>query len=750
VAFDPFASGVLSTDVFERPGCILLVDAEETFRRGLASKLQEHGHTVLSASDGQSALKLAQDTELDLALLEVQLPDMNALDLCRRLRAGAKRRYLGVILMSALQDPQAQVRSIECGANDFLSKPIDWPVLRARLGALLKYQRAIASLQTAHDNLEARVQERTSELLAANASLEKEGAYRKQIEKALKESEERYALAARGANDGLWDWNLAAKEIYLSPRWKSMLGYEPQEIGEDSNEWFKRVHPDDMRGLREDIETHIRGNSAQLEHEYRVQHKDGTWHWVLCRGMAVRGPDGQPYRMAGSQTDISARKLAEMRSAHDALHDDLTGLANRVLFMDRLGHALRRVRQSLNVRFAVLLLGIDRLQIINDSLGFQTGNQLLLAFGERVQSCLRPTDTIARLGGDEFGLLLEDVRGLIEATALANSIHQALTDPFALGEQSVFVTASVGIVLSKPKYERAEDLLRDAYTAMHSAKASGTARHETFHSGMHAQVVTLLHLENDLRQAIKGGEFRLCYQPIVSLESGRITDFEALIRWERPPFGLIQPGEFIPLAEETELILPITLWVLREACAQLRVWRGRFPAFPPFSVSVNISGKMFSQDDMHEQIAEVLKQTGVQGADVKLEITEGVLMEKDDKHTLASLGRLKSMDLRLMIDDFGTGYSSLSYLHRLPMDILKIDRSFVSKMGLEEKNSEIVRTIKALAGNLGMAVVAEGVESAQQLASLRQLKCEYGQGYYFAKPLDPGSVEKLLAENPKW
>ncbi|MGD0090108.1 MAG: EAL domain-containing protein [Planctomycetota bacterium] len=749
MASDPAASQVLKTAVYQRPGHILAVAADESFRKKLAGELAKQGHTVLATADGQHALDLAQGAQFDLAVVEVALPDIDGVELCRRLKANAGTRHPAVMLLAAAPNVEAQVRGLEGGASDFLSKPLAWPVLHARIVAVLEQQRTVASFQAEHERIEGRARECARELQAANAGLQKEIARRTQVEKIWRDSEERCALVERGANDGLWDWDFVTKQVHFSPRWKNMLGYGPNELKDHLDEWLTRVHPDDRVGLRDDIQVHVSGLSAHLEHEFRMLHKDGTYRWVFCRGLATKNADGQPCRMAGSQTDITERKLAEFKAAHDAFHDELTGLANRALFLDRVGQALARTRQNANAKSAVLYLGIDRFEIINDGLGFQTGNALLAAFAKRLQRCLRPTDTFARLAGEEFGVLLEDVRSLAEATALANSIHQVLTDPFQLGDREVFVTASVGIVLTKTKYAGAEDLVRDAHTAMHSAMAAGKSRQETFASGMHAQVLTQLHMENDLRQAIKGREFCLWYQPIVSLQSGRVSGFEALIRWRRP-YGLVQPSDFIHLAEETELILPITAWVFHEAFAQMRDWLKQFPERAGMTVSVNASGTAFSEGHLHRQVAEALKETGIAGSSVKVELTEGVLMQHDDGSTLAILSQLKSMELGLAIDDFGTGYSNLSYMHRLPIDILKIDRSFVSSMGPGGKNSEIVRTIKALAHNLGMVTVAEGVETQQQLDQIRELGCEYGQGFLFSKPLPADEAGQLLAADPKW
>nr|WP_290220982.1 EAL domain-containing protein [Trichocoleus desertorum] len=566
---------------------------------------------------------------------------------------------------------------------------------------------------------------------------------RKQAEEDLRESQERYALAVEGANDGLWDWNLKTNEIYFSPRWKSMLGYQEGEIGSFPEEWFSRVHPEDVERLKAQMGLHLEGFSPHFESEHRMRHQDGSYHWMLSRGLAVRDSSYKVTRMAGSQTDVTERKQVEEQLLHDAFHDVLTGLPNRALFIDRLGLAIERSKRPGHNLFAVLFLDLDRFKVINDSLGHMIGDQLLIAIARRLEACLRGGDTVARLGGDEFTILLEDIVDIHDATRIANRIHQALLSPFNLQGQEVFTSVSIGIALSETGYDWPEDLLRDADTAMYRAKSLGRACHEVFDRTMHLRAVELLHLETDLRRAIERQELQLYYQPIVSLTTSRIHGFEALIRWQHPERGLISPAEFIPLAEETGLIVPIGLWVLREACQQTQKWQKQFSDNFPLTISVNLSGKQFSQPDLIEQIERVLQQTALEARSLKLEITESVMMENAESATKMLL-KLKALGVQLHIDDFGTGYSSLSYLHRFPIDQLKIDCSFVKRLGADDESAEIVRAIVTLAHNLGMHVTAEGVETAEQLMHLRALECEYGQGYFFFQPLPETMVEKLI------
>ncbi|MGI0488751.1 EAL domain-containing protein [Pantanalinema rosaneae CENA516] len=567
---------------------------------------------------------------------------------------------------------------------------------------------------------------------------------RRQAEVALRESEERYAIAVQGAKDGLWDWNLKTNQVYFSPRWKSMLGWEADEIGHHLDEWFNRIHPEDFETVKSLLVAHLEGRTADFESEYRMLHRDGSYCWMLCRGLAVYDGSGKVSRIAGSLTDITSRKRTEKQLLHDALHDALTDLPNRALFMDRLGRSLERHKRNPDDLFAVLFLDLDRFKIVNDSLGHVVGNHLLIEIARRLQTCIRSEDTVARLGGDEFVILLEAIDYPSDATRVAERIQQELARPFDLNGHEMFVTVSIGIALISAEYEQPEEMLRDADTAMYRAKALGKSRYELFDTSMHHQAITLLQLETDLRYAIERQEFELHYQPIIALKTNRLSGFEALVRWRHPQRGLVSPGAFIAIAEETGLINPIGWWVLQEACQQMQHWQTQFSLQPPLSISVNLSGKQLAQPDAVTRVQQILHTTGLNPAALKLEITESSIMENAES-TVARLQQLKALGIQLSIDDFGTGYSSLSYLCRFPIDTLKIDRSFIHTMDSELEKLELVRTIATLAWNLNMDVVAEGVENEHQLAYLKSLGCEYAQGYLFSRPVDQLETEKLIA-----
>ena len=451
-------------------------------------------------------------------------------------------------------------------------------------------------------------------------------------------------------------------------------------------------------------------------------------------------------RLAGIAIE---RKQVEEQLHYDAFHDSLTGLYNRSWFMKQLQQAIKRVQEQENEGFAVVFLDLDEFKVINDSLGHLVGDQLLVAIARRLQDCLPKTNTVARLGGDEFAVLVENFGDLNQICLLALQLQQFLKAPLKIETHEIFTTVSLGIALSESSYERPEELLRDADIALYRAKRQGRDRWVVFDRTMHQQAIARLQLETALRGAIEREELLLHYQPIVSLTSGRIVGFEALVRWQQPEKGLISPNDFIPIAEETGLIISLGWWVLREACRQLQAWLAQFPSQPPLKMSVNLSGKQFAQPNLVEQIHQILRETDCNPQHLKLEITESTLMEGGDS-AVKMLNQLKTLGIELSIDDFGTGYSSLSRLHQLPINTLKIDRTFVMRMDAKSENAEMVRSIVSLGHNLGMDIIAEGIESKEQLAQLRELQCEYGQGYLFAKPMDQEKTAALIATSPQW
>jgi len=679
---------------------VLLIDDDEDdhlLTRDLLSEIMEAGRERYRLDwqpDYEAALAALRAQAHDVYLLDYHLGGRTGLELLREAVASGCRTP--IIMLTGLGDRDVDLEAMKVGAADYLNK--------GRLDAGLLDRAIRYALERA----------RTLE--------------------ALRESEERYSLAARGANDGLWDWNLKTGQVYFSPRWKSMLGLAETEVSGQPEEWLGRVHPEDLPRLEGDLAAHLEGRTPHFENEHRLLHRDGTFRWMLTRAMAVRDEDGKPCRIAGSQTDTTGRKV----------YDGLTGLPNRVLFLDRLASSLARAKRHPEHLFAVLFLDLDRFKLVNDSLGHTAGDQLLIEVARRLEGCVRLGDTVARLGGDEFAVLLEEVGDVNGATRVAVRVHEALSAPCDLGGRQVFTSASVGIALSATGYESPERVLQDADTAMYRAKRLGPARYEVFDEEMRARALARLQMEGDLRETLERGQLGLHYQPIVSLGSGELLGFEALVRWDHPERGLVPPEVFIPVAEETGMIGILGMQVLRRACRQMREWMDRLPGERPLRVSVNVSGKQLAQGDFPERVAEVLRETGLPPASLKLELTESAIIENADS-AVELLHRLRDMGVGVWLDDFGTGHASFSYLYRFPIETLKIDRSFIEQIDGEGRGAEITRTIVLLAHSLGLDVIGEGVETPAQRDRLLDFACNSVQGYLISLPLASEAAGELIA-----
>src|SRR4051794_27797847 len=652
-------------------------------------------------------------------------------------------------------------------ANSALVRILGYPdlesLLETQVGELYldpedrrRWQRAFAEPGTVQQSFEARIRRRLDgtviwvrftvravrgeegEILFYEGALEDVTA-RRDAEEALRVSEERFRSLVQNASDLISILDADGTVRYESPSHQRVLGLEPEtHVGRSL---LDLVHLEDRHVVEEALGQLREYPDEIVTFEHRLRNRDGSWRVIESTASNLLGQPAVAGLVLNSH-DITDRKRAEEKLLHDALHDELTGLPNRALFMDRLRQSMERSRREPERLTAVLFLDLDRFKIVNDSLGHLVGDELLIQISGSLAAALRPSDTIARVGGDEFAILIEGGRDVSDAVRVADRIHDRLAAPINLQGHEVIATASIGIAVHTPEYHRPEDLLRDADTAMYRAKSQG-ACHVVFNRVMHRFVMARLQLETDLRRAVERGQLRVYYQPFVDLSSGEVTGFEALLRWLHPRRGLLPPEEFLSVAEETGLIVPIGRFVLLEGCRQIRELQIKHPEMGALKLSVNLSNKQFFQADLFSQIEEALTVSGLDPACLGLEITEGVIIRHADS-AATRFSRLKSLGVQLYLDDFGKGYSSLNYLHRFPMDILKIDRSFVSRIEEAEGNLAIVRAIVTLAHQLGMEVVAEGIQTEEQRARLRALGCEYGQGFFLSEPVSADRAEELL------
>ncbi|NLG72167.1 MAG: EAL domain-containing protein [Chloroflexi bacterium] len=573
---------------------------------------------------------------------------------------------------------------------------------------------------------------------------QQELAERKRIEQKLRVSEERYALAMKGANDGLWDWDFQTNTIFYSTRWKSLLGYEEEEIGSSPDEWFSRIHPDDIERTRANLTNHIKNLTPQFQVEHRLRRKDDSYIWTLSRGVAVRNKAGTVIRMAGSLTDISDHKAAEEKLLHDAFYDPLTGLPNRALFMDHLRFAVERVKRRPEYQFAVLFLDIDGFKNVNDSLGHLAGDQLLVAIGNRLSSGVRTTDLVSRLSGDEFVILLEET-DQAGAERLAERIEKALANPFRLHDQDIYITASVGIVLSNRGYYRAEDVLRDADIAMYAAKARGKARHEFFKDEMRDRVAARVQIETTLSQALENQQLRLFYQPVFNLKTGRLSGLDATVYWDHPEQGLLPASTFMHMVDESHLILPLFDWTLTEACRQMRQWQQEFSLPATITMCVSISAGQLRQRGFPYHLEKILRETDLLPQCLRLELDENMItsQEPGSQHVLE---QLRKLGVRLQVNDLGLGFSFLRQIGDLPLATIKLNSNFTSQV-CDPKKAGMLEAVLNLIHQLGFKALAEGITQEAELYQLQLLECEYGKGPLLSDPLPAEEIKNSFTRN---
>ncbi|MEL7358585.1 MAG: EAL domain-containing protein [Cyanobacteria bacterium J06560_6] len=695
----------------DRSGLILIVDDTPTNLSLLAQVLGDAGFEVAIATSGERAIEQVKRERPDLILLDIMMPGIGGLETCRRLKADPCFNTLPVIFMTALADVEHKVKALELGAVDYITKPFRESEVVDRVAIHL-------------------------ELCKTRL--------------ALAQSEKRTETVLNSLREVVWSAYLDPFEIvYLNPSVEAIYGLSPQALIDRPEQWIERIVEEDTPSVKAYLCGTPNPNTSDCESfelEYRVIGLHGKAHWLQCHAKIQREASTGRFRVDGVLYDNTARKLAEQKLVYAAQKDSLTDLANRAFFIDKLNQALKAVQSSQSAKVALLFIDLDRFKNVNDSLGHSIGDELLVQVSHRLLKAVRPTDLVARLGGDEFTILIENIYKEEHVLTICDRIQDLLSQPLSVDGYTFTLTASIGVVLSADLYRCADDMLRDADIAMYEAKRQGKACYQLFSRQMYDQVAYKLSLENELRLALKKAELFLVYQPILDLETEKLSGFEALMRWHHPELGMVSPGEFIPLAEEAGLINNIGEFALAEACHQMSQWIEAYPEAAALTMNINVSSHQLETESFPRLVDKTLRKTHLNARNIKLEVTETSLI-KNTQVSWENLRKLKEKHIRISLDDFGTGYSSLSYLIKFPVDTLKIDRSFVSTMKSNHSSLEVVRAVITLARTLGMVVVAEGVENVGQALAIRGLGCDLVQGYLFSKPLSVEQAAEYIQQS---
>ncbi|MCD4749280.1 MAG: EAL domain-containing protein [Thermoanaerobaculales bacterium] len=666
---------------------------------------------VIQSNRVAEAIKILCETEVAAIVVDLELPDSSGLSTVQRLRAVAGSVPIVVLVGDGAGDAEIAHQALGEGAAAYL-------------------------LRTASDSsvLEPVVR---SAIVRGSHTAE------------AVERTERLDLAVRGSGDGLWDWDLGTDLVYFSEHSSGILGLGQAETTGAPDLWFGRIHPDDLAFVEARLRAHIEGSSSAFQCEHRVLNGFGEPRWVLARGKAVRCLEGKASRITGFLTDVTTRRRSEEEAVRRSLHDGLTGLANRALFMDRISHCLGALKRKDGMPFAVLFLDLDHFKHVNDVHGHAGGDDVLREVSERLETVLRAGDSVARLGGDEFGILLADIQEVETAVHVAERVLDLLAEPVSLGRNELVIAASIGIAMSTTGYQDEASMLHDADLAMYRAKSLGRARYQVCDPAMHEMAVARLRLGIELQEALAKDQFVMHYQPLVDLETGRVAGLEAMVRWRHPKRGIITPSEFIEVAQSTGLIVPLGWWVIEESCHCLSQWRRRLGVAEGLWMCVNIAAKVMMREEMIEQLTGILSRNSLPPDSLVLEFDEAVALEHGECG-MKRLEELRGKEIRLCIDDFGTGYSSLSHLDQFRYDLLKIDTSIVHRLGGGGSQDQLVSTMLGLTRELGIQTVAEGVETVEQALELRRLGCRLAQGHWFARPMSPEDVEAMILEPPPW
>lgn len=705
---------------------VLIVDDERINLRLLEGVLRVFDLNIITVTSGMEALELMNQHDFALVLLDVMMPEMDGFTTAEKIRENEGTRNIPIIFVTAISKEQRHVfRGYELGAVDYLFKPVEPSILKSKVNTFVELHRKRRGLEEATRRLEGMVEE-----LQAS-------------KQALEESEQRYRTVA----DYNYDWeswhDSTGKPLYISPSCERISGYSPERFMQDPGFMEQIIHRDDLELWRK-FNAGMEADEDQSL-DFRIFNKNNRMRWLSLVRREVVDEQGNPLGIRSSMRDITSRKLIENRVQHQALHDPLTGLANRTLLLDRVRQAMDRA-QRLKSYYAIVFMGLDRFKVINDSMGHSFGDKLLVNIGVRLSECVRKQDTVSRFGGDEFVVLLEELDSIQQAKDIVEKIVEAAKAPLDIDGREVRITASVGLDVARDATQEPTERVQNAHIAMYAAKAAGKDNVSVFNRKMRDKAVKEMTIESELRQALERKQFELYYQPIFDLTAMRLSGFEALIRWNHPERGMVGPGEFIHIAEETGLIVDIGQWVLKEATRTMKQWQKAHPDADGLTISVNISAKQFREAGLVESVRGILEHTGFPPKYLKLEITETVVMV-DASDSVLKLEMLKDLGVILSIDDFGTGYSSMSYLQKFPIDQLKVDLSFVQRLDVDPESIEIVRAIINLAHGLSLRVVAEGIENRQQLHLLYSLQCDYGQGYLVARPLPEAKAEKFIKTN---